>query len=79
MTRPRNLTRLASALWNNLGKDEALALKIDDAVKRVRPDDWRGNQARENQIKREALLPLLENDVAEVERVFLIIKEQKEY
>jgi type I restriction enzyme, R subunit len=67
------------ALWNNLGKNEALALKIDDAVKRVRPDDWRGNQARENQIKREALLPLLENDVEEVERVFQIIKKQQEY
>jgi type I restriction enzyme, R subunit len=45
----------------------------------VRPDDWRGNQARENQIKREALLPLLENDVEEVERVFQIIKKQQEY
>jgi type I restriction enzyme, R subunit len=67
------------ALWNNLGKDEALALKIDEAVKRVRPDDWRGHQAKENQIKREALLPLLENNVAEVDRVFLIIKEQPEY
>jgi type I restriction enzyme, R subunit len=67
------------ALWNNLGQNEPLALKIDDAVKRVRPDDWRGNQARENQIKREALLPLLGNNVAEVERIFLIIKAQKEY
>jgi type I restriction enzyme R subunit len=67
------------ALWNNLGKDEVLALKIDDAVKRVRPDDWRGNQAKENQIKREALLPRLGNNVDEVERIFLIIKAQKEY
>jgi type I restriction enzyme, R subunit len=66
------------ALWNNLGQNEALALKIDEAVKRVRPDDWRGNQARENQIKREGLLPLLGNEV-EVERVFLIIKAQTEY
>ena len=44
----------------------------------VRPDDWRGHQARENEIKR-ALLPLFDNDVQEVERVFLIIKQQREY
>ena len=55
-----------------------LAIKLDAAVRRVRPDDWRGNQARENTIKA-ALLPLLNNDVAEVERIFLIIKAQSEY
>ena len=46
------------------------ALRIDETVKRVRPDDFRGHQAKENQIKR-ALLPLLKGDVAEVERMFL--------
>ncbi|HEY4156642.1 MAG TPA: HsdR family type I site-specific deoxyribonuclease, partial [Polyangiaceae bacterium] len=56
----------------------ALALAIDEAVKRVRPDQWRGHQARENEIKR-ALLPLLNDDPQEVERVFLIILQQREY
>jgi len=56
----------------------SLALKLDQTVKRVRPDAWRGNQAKENTIKA-ALLPLLGNDVAEVERMFLIIKAQREY
>jgi type I restriction enzyme R subunit len=55
-----------------------LALKIDETVKRTRPDGWRGIQTRENIIKG-ALLPLLENNVAEVERIFLIIKQQREY
>ncbi|OHE66118.1 MAG: restriction endonuclease subunit R [Treponema sp. GWC1_61_84] len=55
-----------------------LALRIDATVQRVKPDDFRGNQAKENEIKR-ALLPLLENDVAEVERVFAIIIRQGEY
>jgi type I restriction enzyme R subunit len=54
-----------------------LALKIDEAVKRVRPDGWRGVQAREQVIKR-ALYDVL-RDEAEVERIFLIIKAQKEY
>jgi type I restriction enzyme R subunit len=55
-----------------------LALAIDETVRRVRPDDWRGHQAKENEIKR-ALLPLLRNDPQEVERIFLIIKAQREY
>ena len=66
------------ALYNNLGKDEELALKVDAAVKGVRPDRWRGNQVKENIVKA-ALLPLLGDDAAEVERVFLIIKAQGEY
>jgi type I restriction enzyme R subunit len=66
------------ALYNNLKQDEALALKIDETVRRVRPNDFRGNQAKENVIKR-ALLPLLGNDRAEVERIFAIIRAQAEY
>jgi type I restriction enzyme R subunit len=66
------------ALYNNLNQDEVLALKIDGAVKNMRPDGFRGHQAKENIIKA-ALLPLLGDDVAEVERVFLIIKAQGEY
>jgi len=49
------------ALCNNLNKNEALALKIDKTVRRVRPNAFRGNQAKENVIKA-ALLPLLGND-----------------
>ena len=65
------------ALNNNLGQNEALALKIDETVKEKRPDGWRGIQAREQVIKR-ALYDLL-HDEAEVERIFLIIKAQSEY
>jgi type I restriction enzyme R subunit len=71
-------TRGKRALYNNLGQNEDLAIQIDETVKLVRPDDWRGHQARENEIKR-ALLPLMDNDTNEVERVFLIIKQQREY
>jgi type I restriction enzyme R subunit len=66
------------ALYNNLHDDEALALKIDETVRKVRPDAFRGNQAKENVIKL-ALLPLLGNDPNEVERIFLIISAQVEY
>ena len=55
----------------------ALALEIDAAVKKVRPDGWRGVQARERVIK--AALDKILQDEAEVERIFLIIKVQGEY
>jgi type I restriction enzyme, R subunit len=55
----------------------ALAIKIDETVKYVRLDDWRGNQAKEQQIKA-ALCGILQN-VDEVERIFLIIQQQLEY
>jgi type I restriction enzyme R subunit len=65
------------ALFNNLGQNEELALKIDSEIRAVRPDDWRGVQAREQVIKK-ALFDLL-NDVAEVERIFKIVEAQGEY
>jgi type I restriction enzyme, R subunit len=65
------------ALFNNLNQDEELALRIDETVKRTRPDDWRGVQPKERVIK--AALYVVLQDYAEVERVFLIIKAQKEY
>ncbi|MCM2250177.1 MAG: hypothetical protein NDI58_06415, partial [Geothrix sp.] len=54
-----------------------LAEKLDEAIRKVRPDGWRGVQSREQVIKA-ALYEVLE-DVAEVERLFLIVKAQGEY
>jgi type I restriction enzyme R subunit len=65
------------ALYNNLGRDEHLAVRIDSTVRSTRPDGWRGVQAREQVIKA-ALFGVLQ-DKDEVERVFLIIKAQAEY
>jgi type I restriction enzyme R subunit len=55
----------------------ALALRIDQTVKAVRPDGWRGNPAKENTIK--AALFVLLQDAEQVERIFLILKAQGEY
>ena len=41
------------ALYNNLGKDENLAMQVDKAVKSVKRDGWRGNLAKEREIKAE--------------------------
>ena len=58
-------------------KELKLALEIDQVVRQVRPDGWRGIQSREQVIKA-ALYGVLKN-VDEVERIFLIIKAQSEY
>jgi type I restriction enzyme, R subunit len=55
-----------------------LAKQIDATVKRVRPHAFRGHVPSENIIK-SALLPLLNNDMAEVDQIFEIIKAQSEY
>lgn len=65
------------ALYNNLNHNEELALKVDAAIRTRRPDGWRGVQSRELVIKR-ALYDTVGDD-AEVERIFPIIKAQREY
>lgn len=65
------------ALYNNLGKNEALAMRIDAAVKTSRSDDWRGIEAKERAIKAALYKELQDKD--EVERIFVIVKAQREY
>lgn len=69
----------SAAHYDFAGSDDVLALtlKIDDAVKRSRPDGWRGVQSKENVIKAAVYGILRDED--EVERIFLIIRQQTEY
>ena len=55
-----------------------LAVKIDETVRKEKPDNFRGNDAKERKIM-QALLPLLHQNVEEVIRIFDIIKKQAEY
>jgi type I restriction enzyme R subunit len=67
-----------STTYGEIGEPKlALARYIHDTVKRVRHDGWRGVEPRERVIK-QALYDILQ-DVAEVERLFLVIKAQGEY
>ena len=65
------------ALYGNLNEDEELAHKLDKAIKTERPDQWRGSEMRERQVKR-AIYEVLGRE-SEVERIFTIIREQSEY
>ncbi len=75
---PARIQTLAQrALYNNLGKDEALAIAMDEAIKRVKKADFKGDLRKENEIKAEIFKIL--KDENEVERIFPIIKQQSEY
>lgn len=65
------------ALWNNLGKNEALAIQVHTAILVSSSDGWRGNIAKENLIK-QAIYKVLA-DEAEVERIFRIASNQSDY
>ena len=70
------------AIFNNLtGRSEdkrlELALNLDIAIKENRPADWRGNMAREQVVKR-AMYEVL-GDAQEVEDLFAVIKQQRDY
>lgn len=65
------------ALYGALGSEEQKALSVHEAVMKARPDGWRGVHAREQMIK-QALYGVLK-DETEVERIFEILKQQREY
>ena len=64
-------------LYENLNKNLKLTLKIHEAVKTNAPDGWKGNQAKEQVVKKAIYDIVLDKD--EVEKIFQIIYEQKEY
>lgn len=70
-------SRALQALYDNVGEDEELALKLHDAVMQSKMNGFRGDEIKENRIKR-AMLAILGDD-AEMERLFKIIKKQEEY
>lgn len=56
---------------------EAAALAVDDAIRAVKKADWRGNKFKEREV-RNAIRDLLKDD-ALVDRIFEIVKAQREY
>lgn len=70
-------SKAMQALYDNLGEDEGLALKVHEAVMNSKMSGFRGDSIKENRIKR-ALFAIL-NDDAIVERLYKVIEKQEEY
>jgi type I restriction enzyme R subunit len=66
------------ALYDNLGKDEALALAVDSAVRGSSQDDRRENFFKVRKVKF-AIKDVLKDDKELTERVLELVKNQHEY
>ncbi|WP_414577235.1 type I restriction endonuclease subunit R [Anabaena sp. CCY 9402-a] len=75
---PQSLNSAAKrALYDNLNQDEALALAIDDAIRKTKKDGWRGKTIKEREVKN-AIKQYLDSS-EDCERIFEIVKSQSEY
>jgi type I restriction enzyme, R subunit len=70
-------TRARRVLYDNLGRDEQLAITLDSAIRSTKKDDWRGNRLKEREV-RYAIRALLPDD-ALTNHILEIIKKQDEY
>jgi type I restriction enzyme R subunit len=78
---PKELnTQAKRALYDNLGKDEALALAVDAAVCENKQDDWRSNAVKVKKVML-AIKHALEDQKsqAEVKAVLELVKNQNDY
>jgi len=57
---------------------ETAALAVDDAIRRVKKADWRGNRFKEREV-RNAIKAELGGDDALVDAMFQIVKAQRDY
>jgi type I restriction enzyme R subunit len=71
-------TPAKQALYDNLGRDEALALKVDQAVRTVMQDGWRDNFLKRKRV-RQAIAAALGNDEAPIDRTLELVKNQNDY
>ena len=65
------------ALYDNLGRDEARAQSVDQAIRKTAQTGWRGNKMKERMIRRK-LSEILEDEDA-IEQLTAIIRAHDEY
>lgn len=80
---PKTLNNSARrALFDNLGQNEQLAITLDEEITTKSQAGWRGNIFKERALRnviREALAKYNPTDDAELDRIFEIVKNQREY
>ena len=78
---PENIdTSAKQALYDNLGEDADIAEDIDETLRQIKKDGWRGNHFKEREVK-SAIYEKLVNYGAEdrTEDVFELVKNQSDY
>lgn len=76
-------TPAQQALYDNLGQDAELTLRLDEKIRAVKKADWRGNRFKEREV-RNAIVSVLETQVREteipdVDTVLELVKNQDDY
>ncbi|AQT70085.1 Type-1 restriction enzyme R protein [Anaerohalosphaera lusitana] len=70
------------ALYDNLDGDEELALRIDQAVRTNRPDNWRANAMKKKQVRNIIKGVISDNNDGDgelLDQVFELVKNQRDY
>jgi type I restriction enzyme, R subunit len=70
-------TSAKRALFDNLGRDEALACAIDASIHATKKDDWRGNRFKEKEVRNAIRSHLGDENM--VEFIFDLVRNQHEY
>jgi len=77
-TYPKGLDSNAKrALYDNLSHNEELTIALDAEIRHTKKDGWRGNLIKEREVKYAIRKHI--DDEAEVDRVFGLVKNQREY
>ena len=77
-TYPKRLNSNAKrALYDNLSHDEELTIALDAEISHTKKDGWRGNLIKEREVKYAIRKHI--DDEAEVDRVFGLVKNQRDY
>jgi len=66
------------ALYDNLDKDEDLAVRLDTAIRSTKRADFRGNRFKEREVWN-AIKAVLGGDDEQVDAIFEIVKAQRDY
>ena len=66
------------SLYDNLGKDEALALRLDTAVRHTKKDGWINNRFKQREVENAIRTELGERNI-EAADVLELVKNQREY
>ncbi|HEY9772140.1 MAG TPA: HsdR family type I site-specific deoxyribonuclease [Coleofasciculaceae cyanobacterium] len=70
-------TNAKRALYDNLNQDEAKAIALDRTIRSTKKDNWRESKIKQREVKNAIKQYLCDAD--ELNTIFEIVKEQKEY
>jgi type I restriction enzyme R subunit len=70
-------TNARRALYDNLDKNEQLAVALDEVIRRTRKDGWRGNMLKEREVR--YAIEGIVKDQAKASEILEIVKQQREY